>query len=137
MERKNVNRGFKKLIVWQDAIDLYVLSKQTFTKLPYIHSKSASNGIDAALSISRNIAEGFCRKSIKEYLHFLNISLASCGELYSTFYAFSKADLISEDEFEKLDKLHYKTENTLINLIKSLQKKAKQNGWTDDFNAEK
>ena len=26
MDRKNINRGFKKLRVWQDAISLYVLA---------------------------------------------------------------------------------------------------------------
>jgi len=26
MERKNINRGFKKLRVWQDAVSLYILS---------------------------------------------------------------------------------------------------------------
>ena len=28
MERKNVNRGFKKLRVWNNAIDLYILTCQ-------------------------------------------------------------------------------------------------------------
>ncbi|CAB1059985.1 hypothetical protein D1BOALGB6SA_4750 [Olavius sp. associated proteobacterium Delta 1] len=26
MDRKNINRGFKKLRVWQDAVSLYVLA---------------------------------------------------------------------------------------------------------------
>jgi len=34
-------------------------------------------------SISRNIAEGYSRRSIKEYLNFLNISLGSSGEYHS------------------------------------------------------
>ena len=58
MDRKNINRGFKKLRVWQDAIDLYVLAYKIFSKFPFELNKVAANSIDAAHSISRNISEG-------------------------------------------------------------------------------
>ncbi|MBN2521542.1 MAG: hypothetical protein JXB17_13605 [Bacteroidales bacterium] len=32
MERKNINRGFKQLRVWQDAIDLYILTCECLIK---------------------------------------------------------------------------------------------------------
>ena len=83
MERKNINRGFKKLRVWQDAIDLYALACRIFTDFPFEHKKVASNSIDAAHSISRNISEGYCRRSLKEYLNHLNIALGSAGEFHS------------------------------------------------------
>jgi hypothetical protein len=57
-ERKNVNRGFKKLRVWYDAISLYFLACKIFAKFPYELKKVAANSIDAAHSISRNISEG-------------------------------------------------------------------------------
>ncbi|PWI46434.1 four helix bundle protein, partial [Candidatus Heimdallarchaeota archaeon B3_Heim] len=38
---------------------------------------------DSSHSISRNIAEGYSRRSIKEYLNFLNIALGSSGEYHS------------------------------------------------------
>ena len=65
MERKNVNRGFKRLKVWQDAVNLYVLPYRAFAGFPFELKKVASNSIDAAHSISRNIAEGYCRRSLK------------------------------------------------------------------------
>jgi hypothetical protein len=68
-ERKNINRGFKKLRVWNDAIGLYVLACETLLKLPYQIGKVTANSIDAAHSISRNVAEGYCRRSLKEYLN--------------------------------------------------------------------
>jgi len=46
---------------------------------PFELKKVASNSIDAAHSISRNIAKGYCRRSLKEYLNHLNIALGSCG----------------------------------------------------------
>ena len=133
MERKNINRGYKKLQVWNDAIALYVMGYKIFSKLPYELKKSTSNSIDAALSISRNIAEGYCRKSIKEYLNHLNYSLGSCGEFHSGYCAFLASGHISNDQFEQLDQLHFKIENYLINLISSLQKKQKEGTWEDTF----
>ena len=96
MNRKNINRGFKQLIVWQDAVDLYLLSCKTFSKVSYQLQKIVSNSLNAAHSISRNIAEGYCRRSLKEYLNFLNIALGSCGEFHSCYESFKKADQIKD-----------------------------------------
>jgi hypothetical protein len=54
MDRKNINRGFKKLRVWQDAVNLYILSYKIFANFPFELKKIAANSIDAAHSISRN-----------------------------------------------------------------------------------
>jgi len=132
-ERKNINRGFKKLRVWQDAISLYILSCKTFANFPFYLKRVASNSIDAAHSISRNIAEGYCRRGLKEYLNHLNIALGSCGELHSCYESFMQANQISEEEYEELDQLHYKVENALLSLIKSLQKKHKSGVWEEVF----
>ena len=133
MERKNINRGFRQLRVWNNAIDPYVLTCKILSGSPYELKKTISNCIDAAHSISRNIAEGYSRRSIKEYLNYLNIALGSSGEYYSSIFSFYKADQITEEDFEKLDKLHYKTENVLIQLTKSLQQKLKENEWDENF----
>jgi four helix bundle protein len=133
MERKNINRGFRQLGVWNNAIDLYVLTCKILSGSLYELKKTISNCIDAAHSISRNIAEGYSRRSIKEYLNYLNIALGSSGEYYSSIFSFYKADQITEEDFEKLDKLHYKTENVLIQLTKSLQQKLKENEWDENF----
>ena len=134
MERKNINRGFKKLRVWNDAIDLYILTCKILIDSPFELKKTVSNCIDASHSISRNIAEGYSRRSIKEYLNFLNIALESSGEYHSSIYSFYKAKQIAEKDYEQLDELHYKTENELIQLITSLQKKMKEGNWDVTFN---
>jgi len=133
MHRKNINRGFKKLRVWQDAISLYVLAYKIFSRFPFELKKVAANSIDAAHSISRNISEGYCRRSLKEYLNHLNIALGSCGEFHSCYESFKQANQITDDEYEQLDQLHYKVENTLLKLIESLQKKQKDKNWEDNF----
>lgn len=133
MERKNINRGFKQLRVWNDAVSLYVLTCKLLSKFPFELKKTAGNCIDSSHSISRNIAEGYSRKSIRDYLHFLNIALGSSGEYHSCISSFHKASQLTKEEYEQLDKLHYKTENELLQLIKSLQKKMKEGTWDDTF----
>ncbi|MCD6571001.1 MAG: four helix bundle protein [Deltaproteobacteria bacterium] len=131
MERKNINRGFKKLRVWQDAVYLYVLACEIFCNFPFELKKVAANSIDVAHSISRNISEGYCRRSLKEYLNYLNIALGSCGEFHSCCESFKLASQIADMEYENLDQLHYKVENGLLKLIESLQKKQAEGEWED------
>ena len=133
MDRKNINRGFKKLRVWQDSISLYILACKIFTNFPFELKKVASNSIDAAHSISRNISEGYCRRSLKEYLNFLNIALGSCGEFHSSYVSCMKGDQITAEEYDRLDQLHYKVENELLKLIESLQQKQKDKEWESNL----
>jgi four helix bundle protein len=99
MDRKNINRGFKKLRVWQDAVSLYILAYKVFANFPFELKKVAANCIDASHSISRNISEGYCRRSLKEYLNHLNIALGSCGEFHSCYVSFKKAGQISDAKY--------------------------------------
>ncbi len=136
MERKNINRGFEKLRVWQDAVSLYILACKVFANFPFELKKVAANSIDAAHSISRNISEGYCRRSLKEYLNHLNIALGSCGEFHSCYESCKQANQITNDEHERLDQLHYKVENALLKLIESLQKKQKDKQWEDNLQSQ-
>ena len=133
LKRKNINRGYTKLRVWEKTIELYKLTYDLTKDFPYELSKSRNNILDAAHSINRNIAEGYCRKNLKEYLNFLNIALGSYGELFSGIMSFKEIKIISEEDFQKIDELHYKTENELIALIKSLQKKQREGNWETEF----
>ncbi len=133
LKRKNINRGFTKLNVWKDSVSLYELVYVITKDFPYELFKSRNNILDASHSVSRNIAEGYCRKNLKEYLNFLNIALGSCGELLSGILSFKRIKQINDENFEKFDILHYKTENELISLIKSLQIKQQNGTWSDSF----
>ena len=133
IERKNRNRGFKKLRVWQDSLELFVLVHKTLKNLSYDYNKPKSNTLDAAHSILRNIAEGYCRRSPKEYINFLNYAIGSSGELNSGMIGFQKTGVISEEDFENFDVLHYKVENELLKLAESIQKKIKENDWDQEY----
>jgi four helix bundle protein len=134
LERKNVNRGFKKLRVWQDATSLYVLVCKVFSKFPYTLNRVAANSMDPAHSIGRNISEGYFRRSLREYLNFLNFALGSCGEFHSSDESYYRAGQINKENYEEIEALHYKVENELLRLIGTLQKKAKMDNWEDNFN---
>ncbi|MDY6838214.1 MAG: four helix bundle protein [Thermodesulfobacteriota bacterium] len=77
--RKNKNRGYQKLRIWNDAIDYYAQTCAIFRGFPYEFKRVASQAIAASDSVHRNISEGYCRRSIREYLNFLYIALGSLG----------------------------------------------------------
>src|SRR5947199_8946026 len=130
-EYKNKNRGYQQLRVWKDAIEFYKLSSGVFGKFPYQLSRVASQTIASSDSVHRNIAEGYCRRSIKEYLNFLNIALGSLGESVSGLHSYRKAEQIAETDFTSLNSLAYKLENGLLKLVESLEKKKLAGDWVE------
>ena len=132
-QRKNVNRGYMQLRVWQDAQELYLLTWSIFKHFPYELKRITSQQIASTDSIHRNIAEGYCRRSIKEYLQYLNIAQGSAGESVSALHVYCTAGHITDEQFEQMDALAYKLENGLKKLIESLQKKKASENWDDSF----
>ena len=129
--RKNKNRGYQKLRVWNDAIEYYVKTYQCFRKFRYDLRRVAAQAVASADSVHRNIAEGYCRRSINEYLNFLNIALGSLGESVSGLHAYRKAEQLAEEDFENLDSMAYKLENGLLKLVERLEQKRERGDWID------
>jgi four helix bundle protein len=92
-----------------------------------------SQAIAASDSVHRNIAEGYCRKSIREYLNFLNIALGSLGESVSGLHAYREAGQITDEEFAALNGLAFKLENGLLKLVESLERKKLNGDWVDSL----
>jgi len=130
---RNKNRGYQQLRVWQDAIAFYKLSSRVFRKFPYELRRVASQAIAASDSVHRNIAEGYCRRSIREYLNFLNIALGSLGENVSGFHAYHETGQITQEEFAALNDLAFKLENGLLKLVESLERKKLDGEWIDSL----
>jgi four helix bundle protein len=121
MARRNINRSYMKLTVWQDAIAYYSHTVSVFQGWAYEMKRVASQQIATVDSIHRNIAEGYCRKSVREYLQFLNVALSSTGESVSGLHAYRGTRQLADSDFEMLDAQAYKIENSLKRLIESLQ----------------
>ncbi len=131
--RWNINRGYMKLDVWKEALDLFASVQSSLSRCEKLDFKLRGQLLDAAQSIGANIAEGYCRKSINEYLQFLNVALGSAGETLTRMIGLEKIGCINQEDFEKLDRSHYSVENKLIALVKSLQAKRKSGTWQDEF----
>jgi four helix bundle protein len=119
--RRNRNRGFRDLVVWQDAIQLVRLVCDLSHCFSYELKRLLAQQIACADSIHRNIAEGWCRRSVGEYLYFLNVALGSAGEFVSGVEAFRTARILNDEQCETLDAHIYKIENHLLKLVESLR----------------
>ncbi|NLF39534.1 four helix bundle protein [bacterium] len=120
-----------QLRVWQDARDYYVLTCRVFSTFAYELKKVAAQAIACADSVHRNIAEGYCRRSIKEYINFLNIARGSIGESVPGVHSYRKAGQICDEDFDLLDALACKIENGMIKLIEGLEAKKASEDWVD------
>lgn len=130
-KRRNINRGYMKLEVWQKAVELHELVVKMVHSESRIDFKLRAQIVDSIQSVSSNIAEGYSRRSIKEYIQFLYISLSSMSETLTRTIGFKEVGHITEKQFEEIDILHYEIENKLLRLIQSLEKKKHEGSWID------
>jgi four helix bundle protein len=75
----------------------------------------------AATSAMANIAEGFTRRSDKEFIQFLYIAMASTAEVQSHLYVALDQAYIAKDQFDEIYKQAEKTGKMISNLIKYLR----------------
>lgn len=111
---------FEDLEVWRESMNLSVL---VYRALKDCRDYGIRDQIQrASVSVPSNIAEGFGRKSNKEYLRFLYISQGSCMELRTQLYLAREVGIISGDQSEKLIELTRKVSAMIYRLIISRQK---------------
>lgn len=131
---RNINRGFRKLQVWREAIDLFVFVKEKVDSIKGISFKVRDQIESSVFSVHSNIAEGYARRYLKENIQFNNIALASLAENYSQIYALLKSGNINKEWFDLYDSKHYSLENKLINYNKSQIKLLKEKSdWHNDY----
>lgn len=98
--------SYKDLIVWQKAMELVT----EIYRLTSLFPKSELFGIisqirRAVISIPSNIAEGYGRKSMKQYEQFYLISYGSALEIETQLIASKNLNFAPEQEFEKSELL--------------------------------
>lgn len=130
---RNINRGYRKLEVWQEGIELYVLVRKKLKFIDSIPFKVKAQIEDSILSCPSNIAEGYSRRSIKENINFVNIALASLSENYTQLFALHSSEDIDRIWFDEYDKKHYSLENKLIQFNKSMISKISPDEWKNDY----
>ena len=133
-QNKNINRGFRKLEVWKEAIELFAFVREKLKTLVNLSFKIKAQIEDSIFSVSSNISEGYCRRSLKENIQYLSIALGSLGANYSQIFALNNSGEIDIAWFKEYDKLHYSIDNKLIKLNRTYILKLKEKDeWKNDY----
>jgi four helix bundle protein len=108
---------FEDLEVWQISMNLSVL---VYRALKNCKDFGLRDQIQrSSVSIPSNIAEGFDRKSNKEYLYFLHISRGSCAELRTQLFLAREVGVIQREEVEGFVEMTKKISAMITKLIQS------------------
>ncbi len=112
---------FEEIISWKEARELnksignLIETKRFNTNFRLINQVEGSAG-----SIMDNIAEGFERGGNREFIQFLFIAKASCGELRSQLYRALDRNYINQLEFDSLSIHAMKISSLIQKLISYL-----------------
>jgi len=116
-------QSYRDLIVWQKSISLvkkiYEISRnfpeeERFVLTPQIRR--------SAISISSNIAEGYGRRSSKDYIRFLQISIGSLYELSTQIEIVSSLEYLSDNILVEIQTDLIEIEKMLNSLITKIRK---------------
>lgn len=123
-ERRKRFKTFEELEVWQDARILvnaiYTMTKEAEFSKDYALRDQIRH---AAISVMSNIAEGFDRRSSKEFIQFLSVAKASSAEVRSQLYIAQDQNYINPEAFEASKKQLDSIAKQLAGFIRYLQRK--------------
>jgi four helix bundle protein len=116
--------SYKDLIVYQKGYNFSLEIYQATKYYPQDERFGLTSQMRrSAVSIPCNIAEGYCRKNVKEYLQFLYIAYGSCSELETLISLSQDLNLLDSEKYAKLHTLQEEVSKLLNGLIKSLSHK--------------
>ena len=93
--------SFEKLNVWQEAKKLVVDVYHLLANFPKFEKYALCDQIRRAIvSVPSNIAEGSGRKSLREQIHFLEISYGSLMETYNQLLIAIELAYITEESVD-------------------------------------
>ena len=115
--------GYKKIVAWQAASDLGNLVNRLVSRFGPGHYRLANQMRGAAISVSGNIAEGYCSGSLPNYIRYCSTARGSLGELGSYIEDCEQWSLIVGDELSVLIKQYSNASLFLDRLIPALIRK--------------
>jgi four helix bundle protein len=114
--------NFEEIISWQEARKLnQAVGKLIDEKRFQQNFRLISQIEGSAGSVMDNIAEGFERDGNREFIQYLFIAKASCGEFRSQLYRAIDRNYITEEEFNALTVHAKKISHLIKQLINYLQ----------------
>lgn len=115
-------KNFEDLEIWKDARALtrgiYQLTRDSKFSKDYGLRDQIRR---AAVSIMSNIAEGFERGGNQEFIQFLYVAKASCGEVRSQLYVAVDQSYVVQKDCEELRKSFRRLSIMISNLIDYLK----------------
>ena len=118
--------NYQKMIVWQKAMDVVVITYSLCRKLPKTELYALQNQMKrAAVSIPSNIAEGQARNSDKEFIQFLAIAKGSRAELETQLILCTRLNYLAKSDITEVMSILEEISKMLSALIKNLSSKKK------------
>lgn len=117
-------KTYRELIVWQKSMKLVTLIYQVTKNFPENEKFALVSQIQrCAISIPSNIAEGYGRNSLNDYIRFLNISNGSLYELQTQVEIAYNLKYIEKSTFEKVYENSREIERMMSSLVRKLKEK--------------
>jgi four helix bundle protein len=116
-------RGYQQLRAWQKAHELALAAFKSAERFKTRNRSVADQFTRSAVSVPANIAEGYNRGSLREYIQFLTIARGSLAETEYYIIFTKDAGLLTADEAKPLTSLADDAGNLLLGLIRSLRTK--------------
>jgi four helix bundle protein len=92
-------QSYRDLNVWQKSVDLVVESYKLAEQLPANEKYGLASQIQrAAVSVPADIAEGFGRRGLGEYVHHLGVANGSLKELETHFLIGERLGYFSQEQ---------------------------------------
>jgi four helix bundle protein len=114
--------SFEELNCWRAGRELVTLVYSLTATGPIARDFAMKDQVRrAALSVMNNIAEGFGRRTSKEFLRFLDISHASCIEVKSMTYVFEDLKYLSTENIQAIRAKVDETKGLTRGLMKYLR----------------
>ena len=115
---------YRKLNVYQKAVDLVADIYKLLKTFPSEERYALCDQIRrASVSVPSNIAEGMSRVSVKEKIHFLEISNGSLMETMCQIEIGKRLGYVSQEDFDRIEKDIYE----IACMLSSLRKKISNN----------
>ena len=116
-------KNFEDLEIWKDARALTRGIYQTTRDSGFSKDFVLRDQIRrAAVSVMSNVAEGFERGGNQEFVQFLYVAKASCGEVRSQLYVAADQSYIAQKDCEDLTKSFKRLSVMISNLIDYLKR---------------
>lgn len=116
-------KTYRDLLVWQKAITFVTEVYNIAREFPQEELYGLTSQIKrSAVSIPSNIAEGYGRKSKKDYIRFLQIAMGSIFEIQTQLEISKNLEFLPENNFNTLFENSREIERMLSSLISKINK---------------